>query len=248
MPEVTAAEARVNLLLASLADAELDGLLSSMRRTLLPLRLVLYDAGGTVPRVHFPLAGVMSLVTVSKDGSSVEVATVGNEGMIGLPLLLGSGESGNLRAICQVPGSALSVSAHDFRRWLGSDRLPQVLRAYVEYQMIEAAQSVACNRLHPVLERCARWLLLSHDRAGVVEFPLTHEFLAQMLGIRRASVTVAARTLQQAGLVSYKRGRIRILDRMGLEDASCECYGIVLREQARLLPAPPAWVRASGDP
>lgn len=231
-------QASGNRLLSSLAPVDLGDLLEHLQVRRRKMKDVVYDAGGRVRTVEFPISGVISLVTVAGDGSVVEVSTVGNEGMVGLPVLLGSGASGNIRALCQMPGDTLAISARDFATWLNRrERLPGVMGAYVDLQLIEAAQSVACNRLHPVEERSARWLLLNHDRAQADDFPLTHEFMAQMLGVRRASVTLAASVLQRAGLISYRRGRVRIVDRAGLEEAACECYRVVRDAQERLLPS-----------
>jgi len=233
-----------NLLLASLPPHELGSVRSALRLMHHDIQERVCDAGEAFRHVHFPLSGVFSLLTVNSDGSVVEVATVGNEGMVGVPVFLGSGQASNVRVVCQVPGQTIALSASGFKDWLGVDgRLTEVFGAYVEVLLIEAAQSVACNRIHPVEERCARWLLRSHDRAGSDQFPMTHEFLSQMLGIRRASVTVAAGMLQKAGLIDYRRGNVTIVDRTGLEEASCECYGVVAEAQERLLPAPAGWDR-----
>ena len=243
-PEVTQADTHSNLLLASLPAEELGSVHTSLRLTRHDIPEMICDAGEAFRRVHFPISGVFSLLTINSDGSGVEVATVGNEGMVGVPVFLGSGQANNVRVVCQVPGKTVAIATPDFQAWLGIDgRLTQVFGAYVEVLLIEAAQSVACNRIHPVEERCARWLLRSHDRARSDTFPLTHEFLSQMLGIRRASVTVAAGMLQHAGLIDYRRGRVTIVDRPGLEEASCECYTVVAEAQERLLPSPPEWRR-----
>lgn len=241
--EIDLPRARGNLLLASLPRAELGDLLERAKLAHHRIKDVLYEAGGSVTQVHFPLSGVVSLVTVA-DGAVVEVATVGSEGMVGVPLFLGSGGAGNTRAVAQVPGESVALSARGFRACLErSRRLWEVVGAYVELLLVQSAQSVACNRLHPVEERLSRWLLLSADRAGGEEFPLTHEFLAQMLGVRRASVTVSAGMLQQAGLITYRRGRVAILDRAGLEAASCSCTRVIRAAQERLLPSSSAWKR-----
>jgi CRP-like cAMP-binding protein len=169
------------------------------------------------------------------DGRAVEFGTVGNEGMIGLPLFLGADRSPH-RAFTQVPGDALRMRAEDFREEMGRQgQLAGLLRRYNQALMNQMAYSVACNRLHSVEERMCRWLLMTHDRVGADRFPMTQEFLAQMLGVRRPSVTVVAGVLQKAGLIAYARGWVVILDRAGLEAASCECYRVVRDDFERLL-------------
>lgn len=166
----------------------------------------------------------MSVVVDMEEGQLVEGATIGREGMVGLAVYLGDG-IGTETAFCQVAGPAARVRARDFRAAVDrSPVLQDVLRRYALALMGQMTRTAGCNRIHPVEERCARWLLLTSDRVGEDAFPLTHEFLAAMLGVRRATVTVAAGILQQAGLVDYRRGQIRILDRERLEDAACEDY------------------------
>jgi CRP-like cAMP-binding protein len=181
------------------------------------------------------LVGVASMVAEMDDGDLVEVATVGNEGMVGIALFLGSVTSA-MRAFQQIPGTALRMAARDFTREVnGGGPLTMLLRRYTQALFTQIAQSTGCNRLHPIEERCARWLLQTHDRVRSDEFPLTHEFLAQMLGVRRATVTVAMGALQRAGFVEYRHGVVRVLDRQSLERSSCECYRIIADEYDRLL-------------
>ena len=185
--------------------------------------------------VYFPNSGIISLVNLTEDGGTVEAATVGNEGMVGLPLLLGTDRMIG-QAITQIVGDALRMKADVFKQEVTpASPLYSLLLRYTQALMNLISQSVACNRLHSVEDRCCRWLLLCQDRVESDEFPLTQEFLAQMLGVRRASVSVVAATLQKAGLIRYRRGKITILDRLGLEAASCECYQIVKQELDRLL-------------
>jgi CRP-like cAMP-binding protein len=162
-----------------------------------------------------------------RDGRGVEVATIGNEGMVGLPVFLGA-ESTPGQALAQVPGAALRMPAAVFRRAVppGSP-LHALLQRYTHALMVQMAQGVACNRLHPIAARAARWLLQTHDRVRTDAFPLTQEFLAEMLGTRRAAVSQAAGQLQRAGLITYTRGVITIRDRTRLEEAACACYGII---------------------
>jgi CRP-like cAMP-binding protein len=224
-----------NRLLAILPDGDRQRLLPHLERVHLDFKYVVYAPNEPVLHVHFLLTGMISLLTVMDDGSAIEVATVGNEGMIGLPVFLGTGSMPG-QAITQIPGNALRMRAEVFRSEVnGGGALHQILQRYTQGLLTQVAQSAACNRLHPMIERCARWLLITHDRVGVDQFPLTHEFLSQMLGVRRATVTVATGALQQAGLIRSHRGRITVCDRAGLEDASCECYRIIRNEYNRLL-------------
>lgn len=186
---------------------------------------------------YFPHAGVFSVVAMSDDdaGLSVEIATVGNEGMIGVPLLLG-GDAMPGEGFCQVPGQAARIEAGAFRRLI--DTCPsfrRILLRYTQAMITQIAQGAACNRAHPIEQRCARWLLLTQDRVGTNHFTLTQEFLGQMLGVRRPSVSVAAGLLQQAGLIRYSRGLVVITDREGLEAASCNCYRVIRNEFDRLI-------------
>lgn len=224
----------INRILESLPADVRQRLREQMTPVRLALKQVLYEQNAPISHIYFPLNGVVSLLTVMKDGSAIEVATVGNEGMVGLPVFLGAGSMPG-RAISQIPGDALRMTADVFRTEVNAVALQQILQRYTQGLLNQIAQSAACNRLHPMIERCARWLLMTHDRVGRDQFPLTHEFLSQMLGVRRATVTVAVGALQQAGLIRSQRGQMTILDREGLESASCECYRIIRDEYDRLL-------------
>jgi CRP-like cAMP-binding protein len=194
----------------------------------------IYEPNQPIPYVYFPESGVFSLLVIMGDGAAVEVATVGNEGMVGLPVFLGVSTTPG-RAFAQVPGVSMRMRAYMFNDVLAQNGgLTAILRRYTQAFFVQITQMAACNRLHSIEERCARWLLMTHDQVGSNEFRLTQEFIAQMLGVRRASVTVAAGALQHAGLISYRRGRITIEDREGLEQAACECYGVIRAEYARL--------------
>jgi CRP-like cAMP-binding protein len=188
-----------------------------------------------LPYVLFPLSGIISIVMEMENGAQIEVATVGNEGMVGVPLFLGA-ETTPGRAFSQVPGQSLRVPADVFKEEVQRrGKLEHMLQRYTQALFVQTAQSTACNRLHTIEQRGARWLLMTHDRVDGDQFPLTQEFLAQMLGVRRASVSEVAGEFQRAGLIAYARGNIAILDRQGLEDASCECYRVVRDEYERLL-------------
>jgi CRP-like cAMP-binding protein len=196
---------------------------------------VFYEPGQPIPYVHFVTRGVASLLAILDDGEAVEVSTIGHEGMVGLPLFLGSVTTPG-RSIMQVPGEGLRMSAEVFTREVRpGTALHARLHLYTQALMIQMAQSLACNRLHSIEQRCARWLLMTQDRAGSNGFALTQEFLAQMLGVRRAGVSEVASSLQKQGMIHYRRGQITVLDRIGLEARACACYGIIADEYDRLL-------------
>ena len=199
-------------------------------------RQLLFDQGRPISSVYFVESGIASVIGVMSDGSAVETATIGYEGMVRLPLFHGVTSSA-AQAFCQVPGSAYRMSARAFQAELRRDRgkLSEILGRYTEALFTMVAQSSACNRVHPVRERGARWILQTHDRVGDDEFSLTHRFLAQMLGVRRASVTETVGALRRAGIIEYKMGRMRILDRRKLEKSACDCYAIIRSEFDRLL-------------
>jgi CRP-like cAMP-binding protein len=224
-----------NRLLADLPKDEYNRLLTHLQKVSLPLKDILYEAHGPIPHVFFPLHGVVSLVILMDGDVSLEVGTIGNEGMVGTPVFLGS-DSSPTRAISQVPGEALRMETTVFQEEMRrGGPLYGLVQRYTQAMINQISQSTVCNHRHSVQKRMCRWLLLSHDRVGVDEFSLTHEFLAQMLGVRRPTVTAVAGTLQKTGLIRYHRGDLTILDRKGLEAASCECYGVVAKELDRLL-------------
>jgi CRP-like cAMP-binding protein len=201
----------------------------------LALRQSLYTPNEPITHVYFPCTAVCSLVLTLDDGTSVEIATVGREGLVGLPVFLGAGSIPG-EAFCQVPGRALRLPA-DVLCEEASTRGPlhDLLQRYTQAHINQIAQSAACGRTHSVDERCARWLLITHDQVGSDEFPLTQQFLALMLGVRRAGVNEAASILQRAGYIRYGRGIITVTDRAGLESATCTCYHVVRDEFRRLV-------------
>lgn len=199
------------------------------RLELLPLRMreTLQEAGDKAEFVYFPTSGIISVLTVLENGMMIEFATVGHEGTTGVPLFLGMSDS-NMALISQVPGEALRLRSADFLAELSDNpALTRILTRYSGLMLALVAQSAACNRAHHVDARCARWLLMTHDQAGGDGFPITQEFLAQMLGVSRPSVALSAASLQRAGLISYHRGQMKILKRAALEKAACECYAVV---------------------
>lgn len=191
----------------------------------------IYEAGCEIHEVYFPIDAVLSVVTQMRDGGSIEVGTVGREGVSAIPLLLGATTSAN-ESYCQVPGRSVVISSDHFRRLLSAedDQFRNVLDRFLQAYVNMLGQLAACNGKHSIYERCARWLLLTHDRVNSDKISLSHEYLAMMLGARRSGVTIAAAALQQAGFIRYAYGHIVILNRVGLEEASCECYGVA-REQ-----------------
>jgi len=206
----------------------------------LAVREVVVDVARPLDWAYFPEDCVVSIVSVMTDGTAIETATVGFEGFIGLPLLFGTDRT-TTQAFCQVPGRAWRLSAAAFVAEI--ERAPifsRMLNRYAQALLTLVGQSSACNRLHHMTERCARWLLHCHDRVGdgVDRFPLTHQFMSQMLGVRRASVTEALGKLHKRGAIDYAMGMMTIADRPLLETASCECYAIVRREFDRLLDSP----------
>jgi CRP-like cAMP-binding protein len=218
----------LNRLLDAVPAEDRDLLLEGADHVSLPRGEILFRQGKTIQKVHFPATAVLSLVTTLADGATIEMSTIGNEGTTAAPVYLGATSMANATCLCQIPGEALSVDAQAFRAVVDrSEQLRSVMDRYVLALLIQVGQAVACNALHSMIERAARWLLTSHDRVRADEFSLTQEFLSYMLGVRRASVSVAARTLQQAGLIRYQHGKITIVDRAGLEEAACECYFVM---------------------
>lgn len=197
---------------------------------------LLVHQGDRIEHVYFPERGMISLVILMEDGRGVEAASIGFEGMAGAAVALGE-ETSAYETTVQAEGEALRLPVDDFRFLLNEDEaLRDVVLRSVHVQLLQASRAAACNRLHEVEERLARWLLQTHDWVGEDRFNLTQEFLAQMLGVRRATVTIAAGTLQRAGLISYSRGEVTILDRGGLEEVACEDYEVVREAIDRLMP------------
>jgi CRP-like cAMP-binding protein len=203
----------------------------------MPTRYWVYRADEVIREVYFPIDCVLSVVTQMENGEAIEVGTIGREGTSGIPLLMGGATTAN-DCYCQVPGRAIKMSADNFHRLRTVDRtfralLDRYLQAYVNF----LGQLTACNRLHSVYERAARWLLLTHDRVGQNDILLTHEYLAMMLGSRRSGVTIALATLKQAGYIRYAQGCITIVDRSGLEETTCECYAVAQKQFTGFLQA-----------
>jgi CRP-like cAMP-binding protein len=224
-----------NHLLAALSQEEFGSLEPWLEPISLPRGVVLARPGEAIEYAYFPTSGMVSVVALMSEGLGAEVATVGNEGMIGLPIFLGAGSS-PFHLMAQLSGQSIRIRALELEKVLLPDSgLTALLRVYSQAFFVQTAQNAACNGIHPISMRAARWLLATHDRAETGAFYLTQEFLAFMLGVARQSVGIAVGELADRGLVSYVRGQMRVLDRPGLEQASCECYGIVRAEFARLL-------------
>jgi CRP-like cAMP-binding protein len=224
-----------NRLLAALPDTEFEVLRPRLEPVGLALRDVLFEVGQAVSHAYFPTEGVVSLLCPPEGrGLGVEVGVVGREGMAGLSLFLGADVT-PFRCLVQVPGGALRLRADDLRRVVvPHTRLYALLLRYTHAFVAQLSQATSCNAVHPVEKRLCRWLLAVHDRVDGERFPLTHEFLAAMLGVRRASVTDAARGLRQAGLIRYGGGQLTVLDRPGLEATACGCHRAMRAELDRL--------------
>jgi CRP-like cAMP-binding protein len=219
-----------NAILAQLPDAEFAALWPQLWLEKSKIKRPAYEPGKPIGDIFFPLTSVYSLVAVANGKVQLEVATVGHEGMVGLPVFLGATSSPQA-AFCQVPGDTVGISVADFRRSLNHDgTLHTLLSRFTQATMVQVSQNVVCNRSHPMLARMARWLLTTGDRVGRDEFPLTQEFLAQMLGVHRPTVSETAQKLQARSLIRYCRGVITICDRQELDREACECYGIIRAE------------------
>lgn len=226
-----------NNLLDLLPDNERARVMSRMRPKALRPHDVLVEAGERPRHVYFPQMGMISLMTPLMKGLEIETATVGNEGMVGVPVFLGGGALGNLKAMGQIQGEMLVMDVDAFRAEAdsGGGKLHSVMLAYTQALLSQISQGVACNGGHEIRQRTARWLLQTQDRAQAESFGLTQEFLADMLGVTRPSVSAAAHGLQAEGMIRYSRGSITVLDRGALERVSCECYQATRDEYRRLL-------------
>ncbi len=228
---------RGNHLIAALPDAEWRRWQPQLEAVEMPLGQVLYESGDTLSHVYFPTSAIVSLLYVMENGAAAEIAVVGNEGIVGISLFMG-GESTSSRAVVQSAGQGFRLSAQTMKEEF--DRAGPVLHLLLRYTqalITQMAQTAVCNRHHTLDQQLCRWLLLSLDRLQGTELVMTQELIANMLGVRREGVTEGALKLQKAGLIRYARGRISVLDRIGLERRTCECYAVVKKEYDRLLPA-----------
>ena len=224
-----------NQILSALPESEYRRLSPYLKEVYFASGRILQEPDESIDRVYFPTQAMISLVSIMSDGATTEIGLVGNEGMVGLPAILGA-KSSTCRSIVQIPGSAMKLSAkilqQEFQR---GGKLQQILLLYTQALLTQVSQSAACNRQHSIEERLARWLLSVQDCVLGNELPLTHEFIANMLGTRRSSVTVAAGKLQKTGIIRYNRGCITVLNRELLEETACECYCSIQNEFLRLL-------------
>jgi CRP-like cAMP-binding protein len=227
---------RVNRLLEALEPEDYALIEPHLESVELPRGKVLYDTGETVHYTYFPHDSVVSLVTVMQDGDSVEMAVFGREALFGFVSAIVSRQSLG-RYIVQINGTASRIAADRLHELVTArPNVRQLFLRFSEALLAQTFQTVACNAVHSVEARCCRWILSMHDRLDQDTLPLTHEFLAEMLGVQRSTVSLITRTLQTAGLISQRRGVITVTDRVGLEDTTCECYGKIRRNYERLLP------------
>ena len=228
---------RQNRLLAVLPATDFERLQPHLALVSLPLGEALYESGIVLRHVYFPTDSIVSLLYVMSDGASAEIAVVGNDGVIGVSLFMG-GETTPSRAVVQSAGHAYRLTGQLLKEeFLRAGAMQHLLLRYTQALLTQMAQTAVCNRHHSLDQQLCRWLLLSLDRLTASELVMTQELIANMLGVRREGVTEAAGHLQLAGLIQYSRGRIKVLDRPGLEARTCECYAVVKKESDRLLPA-----------
>jgi CRP-like cAMP-binding protein len=231
----TSHDPKQNHLLAALPADEFERLLPHLEFVEMPLGEALYESGGRLRHVYFPTTSIVSLLYVMEDGSSAEIAIVGNEGILGISLFMG-GETTPSRAVVQSAGHGYRLRAEILQREFSrGGPVMRLLLRYTQALITQMAQTAVCNRHHSVEQQLCRWLLLSLDRLSSNELTMTQELIANMLGVRREGVTEAAGKLQRAGLIRYRRGRITVLDRERLEQQVCECYSVVQKEFNRLL-------------
>lgn len=239
MPKAPAYEIYSNLILGALEPASFKRLEPHLEPIRIKLGAVVCDAGGLLKHAYFPQGCVLSLLTVLESGAAIETANIGREGAFGLFAAMYSRVSFN-RCLVQMEGAMvrcpIALLQSEFRN---SEHVRDLFVSYSETLLSQVQQTVACNAMHPTEARMCRWLLMMHDRAEGETLPYTHEFLSHMLGANRKSVTLAAQSMQAAGLISYRRGKIEVLDRAGLEKASCECYAVV-RERFDAFLTPPS--------
>jgi CRP-like cAMP-binding protein len=233
-------------LLASLPGNHWAAIERRIRRVDLVARALIFDVDKPIKEIYFPEDAVISIVGVLADGSAIETATIGREGMAGLPVFLGTDRM-SAQAFVQVAGQALVMGVDDFRQALHeSESFTRNMQHYTQAFLMLVSQSSACNRAHLMVQRCARWLLHTADRVGRDNFFLTHQFLSQMLGVRRATVTETMLVLQRSGAVTYEMGKVTIRDKNSLLAQSCECYAIITREFDRLLGT--SWAPTQASP
>jgi CRP-like cAMP-binding protein len=227
-------EALQNHLLAALSEEEIARLLPELQPVSLTLGQVIYESGEQMEYVYFPTTAIISLLYIMENGATAEIGVVGNDGLVGIALFMGGDTTPN-RAVVQSAGRAFKMRAHVLKReFIQAGRFHNLMLRYTQALITQISQTAVCNRLHSVDQQLCRWLLLSHDRLPSDRLIMTHDLIANMLGVRREGVTHAAKRLQDAGYISYVRGDMTILDRRGLEEKACECYQVVRNEYDRL--------------
>jgi CRP-like cAMP-binding protein len=235
MARLSLSPRRSNSILAALPERDFDRVRPHLEPVDLPLGAAIYEAGSRVRQLYFPASGIVSLLQVMADGDSAELAVVGREGVVGIAMFMG-GDTTPSRAVVQSAASAYSITADALKEEFGRGGMLQyLLLRYTQALITQMSQTAVCNRHHTVEQQLCRWLLMSIDRLGEdEELVMTQELIANMLGVRREGVTVAASKLQETGLIRYSRGRIEVIDRPKLEKRACECYGVVKKEYDRL--------------
>jgi len=223
-----------NIILLSISESDYNSLRPHLEYVSLPSHLVLHEAGGKLEFAYFPNRGLISLVVVMKDGKTAEAGIVGMEGFTGTPVAVGLSRS-PLQAVVQITGDGFRIEAGALQNTLESaPRLQEILSRYAAIRGMQIAQTAACNRMHDIKQRLARWLLMTQDRVDSGALPITHDFLATMLGTDRPTVSLAAGVLQKKGLIEYTRGAVKIVNRKKLEDSACECYGVIRQYDGEL--------------
>jgi CRP-like cAMP-binding protein len=235
-PKTAVPDAKQNRLLDALSGVELKRLRPNLEPVDMPLGRVLYESGRELEHVYLPTTCIVSLLYVLENGASAQIAVVGNEGVVGVSIFMG-GETTPSRAVVQSAGQAFRLAGRVVKEeFMRGGSMQHLMLRYTQSLITQMAQTAVCNRHHSVDQQLCRWLLLSIDRLGKLEIVMTQELIANMLGVRREGVTEAAGKLQKVGVIEYRRGHIKVLDRMRLEGMVCECYDVVRRETARLLP------------
>jgi CRP-like cAMP-binding protein len=236
MSDQTALRLRTgNLLLDALGEKQRASLLAGCERVPIDVGKVLFRPGDRISYVPFPLSGTLSLIALPDDGVQVEAATIGNEGAAELPSALGS-RTVSQEVVGQVSGEMFAIPLETFTEHLQQDRFRDLVHGYIEALMVQISLTAACNAVHHLNQRCARWLLQTHDRVTGDTFGLTQEYLGIMLGAQRPTVSTAQRTLKEAGCITFSRGSITVVDRQGLEEAACSCYETIRTAYSRLVP------------
>lgn len=234
MPAAETRNGYKNRILASLFKAEISRLSQHMSSVDLPAGKTLLDPGEEITHAYFLETGLASVVVAMADGTMVETGITGNDGLVGFPVLLGT-KTMPTRTFMQIPGAGYKIKAnHLIEEFERVGTLHKMIQRYFQAHLVLTGQTAACNRLHDIAERLARWLLMCHDRMEADTFAITHEFLGHMLGTPRSTVTLAAGILNKAGLIAYSRGKVLVKDRKGLEKAACECYQTIRKEFDRL--------------